>query len=332
MTPPPPPWPAPLAELEPTLVFEAYWRFIAARFGIYLRRLRGEPPPWTSDPVLNRYKFTNVFRATDRVSQEGIRISLDPLSAGSLEEQFFRIILFKLFNKIETWQALTRFLGEEPRLLNFDPDHYDDILEELRARKVKIYSAAYMMPGPSDYRVEGIVRKHSMHLHMLADMLEAGIPRRLREAGSLERAYHVLREVRMLGPFLAYQLLIDVNYGPHLNYGENEFIVPGPGAKEGIKKCFRNPGKRAEADIIILVTTYQDACSRVVTGADAPTLFGRPLQLIDIQNCFCEVAKMSRVNYPEFNLGRSRIKISYSPEKARPLLRPFFPPQWGINS
>jgi len=255
-----------------------------------------------------------------------------PLSAVSFEEQFFRILLFKLFNKIETWTALTAILGEEPRLANFDLDGYDDILEELRARKVKIYSAAYMMPCPADYGKEGITRKHSMHLHMIWDMLAAEIPRRLREAGNLETAYDILRGVRMLGPFLAYQLAIDLNYGPFLGYSENEFIVAGPGAEEGIKKCFRNPEKCSEAAIITWVTRCQDTASRVVTGAGAPRLFGRPLQLIDIQNCFCEIAKYARVAYPEFNNSRTRIKHTYDPKPSPPLPKPVFPAQWKIET
>lgn len=325
-------WPEPIAELEPTLVFESYWKFIAERYAIYLRRLKGEPPPWTADPILSRYKFTNVFRATDRVSQKGIRISLDEISATSIEEQFFRILLFKLFNKIETWQALTALLGEEPRLANFDFARYDGILEELKKSGVKIYSAAYMMPCPADYGVEGIVRKHSMHLHLLKDMLTARIPLYLKEAGTLEGAYSVLRKVRMFGNFTAYQFTIDVNYGPFLGYGENEFIVPGPGAEEGIKKCFANPEKHSFAEIIKRVTENQDECSAVVTGIGAPRLFGRPLQLIDIQNCFCEIAKYARVAHPEFNTSRTRIKQPYAPSWFVPLPEPVFPAQWGINT
>jgi hypothetical protein len=325
-------WPPEIAELEPTLVFESFWRFIDLRYVIYFQRLRGEPPPWTADPVLSKYKFTNVFRACDRVSQEGIRISLDAVSTTSVEEQFFRILLFKLFNKIETWQALTTALGEEPRLANFDLERYDEILEGLRRERVKIYSAAYMMPCPEDYKVEGILRKHTMHLRMIWDMLAASIPALLKRAGNLEGAYNVLRNVRMLGPFLAYQLVIDINYGPYLGYRENEFIVPGPGAEEGVLKCFGNPGKRSATDIIRLVTEYQDILSQVVTGTGAPRLFGRPLQLIDIQNCFCEIAKYARVAHPEFNTERTRIKHSYLPKPGPPLPKPVFPRQWQIDT
>ena len=72
---------------------------------IFFRRLEGCSPPWTHDPILARFKFTNAYRASDRVSQYLIRhvIYEGPQSS---EEVFFRIVLFKVFNKIETWELL----------------------------------------------------------------------------------------------------------------------------------------------------------------------------------------------------------------------------------
>ena len=84
----------------------------------------------------------------------------------------------------------------------------------------------------------------------------------------------------------------DFNYSPHLDYLENDFIVPGPGAQEGFRKCFVNPKKVSEKDIIERFTAFQNQCSGAVLGHGAPALFGRSLQLIDLQNCFCE--KISR--------------------------------------
>src|SRR5829696_7644509 len=55
--------------LRPTPVFETYWRFAAERQAVYLARLRRAPLPWTDDEVLQAHRFTNVFRASDRVSQ-----------------------------------------------------------------------------------------------------------------------------------------------------------------------------------------------------------------------------------------------------------------------
>jgi alpha-glutamyl/putrescinyl thymine pyrophosphorylase clade 1 len=71
------------------------------------------PGPWTDDPVLSRHKFTNVYRAADRVSQYLIR---DVVYAGPQdpEEVVFRVLLFKFFNRIETWKLLCDRLGGMP--------------------------------------------------------------------------------------------------------------------------------------------------------------------------------------------------------------------------
>ena len=54
-------------------VHDAYWRFAARRHEIFLRRTRGDSEPWSDDVILQRFKFCNTFRATDRVSQYLIR-------------------------------------------------------------------------------------------------------------------------------------------------------------------------------------------------------------------------------------------------------------------
>lgn len=54
-------------------VYELYWTFASRRQQAFERRAAGEPAPWTDDPILRAYKFCNVFRAADRVSQYLIR-------------------------------------------------------------------------------------------------------------------------------------------------------------------------------------------------------------------------------------------------------------------
>ena len=56
-------------QFQPSPVFDTYWRFAARRQAMYEARVTGQPPPWTTDPVLRTHRFTNCFRAADRVSQ-----------------------------------------------------------------------------------------------------------------------------------------------------------------------------------------------------------------------------------------------------------------------
>ena len=90
---------------RPTVVYGSYWRFAAERQEVFFRKLEGLPAPWTQDPILTRHKFTNAYRASDRVSQFLIRHVVYE-GDQSPEEVFFRTILFKIFNKIETWEML----------------------------------------------------------------------------------------------------------------------------------------------------------------------------------------------------------------------------------
>jgi hypothetical protein len=61
--------------------------------------------------------------------------------------------------------------------------------------------------------------------------------------------------------------------------------------------------------------------------------FGRPLQLIDTQNVYCELSKYCRAIAPGTTAGSKRIKQRYSVPngtvKRDPA--PFFPPMWGLN-
>ena len=93
-----------------TVAYDTFWKFATERQEVFFRKMGGSAPPWTDDPIIERYKFTNAYRASDRVSQYIIRNVIYE-GAQSVPEVFFRIILFKLFNKIETWELLKSRLG-----------------------------------------------------------------------------------------------------------------------------------------------------------------------------------------------------------------------------
>ena len=45
-------------------------QFIIDRYGIYYAKdVLKLPAPWTKNPILSTYKFTNIFRENDRVSK-----------------------------------------------------------------------------------------------------------------------------------------------------------------------------------------------------------------------------------------------------------------------
>ncbi|MEU9064573.1 nucleotide kinase domain-containing protein [Streptomyces sp. NPDC048430] len=310
--------------LQPTPVFDTYWRFASARQAVYEARLAGRRQPWSDDPILTGHRFTNCYRAADRVSQAVIG---DVIYQGpqQWEDVFFRTLLFKIFNKESTWQRLTRATGEV-RWSRYDYQAYDHVLSTAFAKGERLYSAAYIVPPPQ----LGEKRKHRNHLRLLELMMTTGAPGRVLEAPTMREAYEVLLSYPALGPFLAYQFIIDLNYAPQLTFSEMDFVVPGPGARDGIRKCFGPAADGIEADVIrYMAKSQEDHFARLQLPFKG--LRGRPLQLIDCQNLFCEVDKYARVAHPEIAgiSGRSRIKQAYRHDAAP--LRAWFPPKWNLN-
>jgi len=73
-------------------VYELYWYFASARQRAFERRVSGQPPPWTDDDILRGYKFCNVFRAADRVSQYMIRDVCYHNESCAAEDRLFQIM------------------------------------------------------------------------------------------------------------------------------------------------------------------------------------------------------------------------------------------------
>jgi hypothetical protein len=161
-------------------------------------------------------------------------------------------------------------------------------------------------------------------------MMREDLAQRIPGAKSMCQVYETLLSYPTIGPFLAYQYATDINYTGLTRFSEMEFVVPGPGARDGLRKCFADFGGLTESDLIRLVTERQNVEFERL-GILFPSLWGRPLQLIDCQNLFCEVDKYARVKHPEVAglSGRTRIKQRYEPT-IKPLGF-WYPPSWGLN-
>ena len=309
---------------KPSVLYSTLWRFAAERQRIYLQRVAGQPQPWTRDPVLSTYRFTNAFRAADRVSQYLIRMAYSDHDAND-DTLFLRTLLFKIFNKIDTWESIVRETGL-PAADRFDHLACDELLDRLRGFGNAIYSAAYIMP--SGGRSGGT--KHRMHLQLLRRMLDDRLPAKLRHSRSLKDAYDLLLAYPTLGPFLAFQYAIDLNYTTLTSHSEWSFVVAGPGALDGLSKCFESLGEYSPEDVILWLSDRQEVeFRREALHFDG--LWGRSLRPIDVQNLLCEVSKYTRATHPEIKgrAGRGRIKQRFSSAGSVP--KPFFPPKWELN-
>lgn len=308
-------------------VYELYWKFAAERQRVFEARVAGAPWPWTKDRILREYKFCNVYRAADRVSQYLIHDVAYHDDDSSLEDRLFQIVAFRNFSNIATWETVTEILGRTPRIADLQLGTFEAALTDAKERNGGLYTGAFILCATNAY---GRKTKHLNHVELFRDMfVRSRLAERILEAASLEKVYELLHTFPLMGDFMSYQMAIDLNYSEHVNFSENDFTKPGPGALRGIKKVFSDLGGMTPQEVIMWMVDNQEAeFGRL--GLEFDGLWGRPIQAIDAQNLFCETDKYCREAVPELASARSRIKSRYA--SAPKPMKLFFPPKWGINA
>lgn len=264
----------------------AYLDFVGERHRVWQQRLLGLQAPWTDDPILQRNKFTNVYRVLDYGSQFLLRELLNEpgITAG---DALARAFLYRMSNEPKTWEHTKAEMGYYPQAGDLG-DVLGELWGEYRDAGNRVFSGAYtIMPLPGvkgfDKALE-VVRMARDAFHPHSDTC---VTDRFLQAGSMEERFKVLRGIPNVGDFIAMQVLTDFGYSPFgADQDENEFVVPGPGARKGANELFAT-GKRA-ADVITWCR------ERVLELPDCPTLQGRPPSMMDIQNTLCEFSKYAR--------------------------------------
>ena len=311
-------------------IMKYYFYFIQERMNMFWRKVDGcSYGCWSKDPILKIYKFTNVYRATDRVSQYLIRnVIYKNIEQFTPEDILLRILVFKIFNKVETWEFLEQNLKEPLTVDSFNPHHISILLSN-RQKDVPIFSNAYMMTG-SHKLYDHLTTKHEKWLTMVQkEFIEKNLFSKIINSSSMEDVYNKLYDCSFIGGFLAYQYTIDFNYSPYLNFSENSFVKAGIGAIRGIKKCFLSYGDNYEDAIRYVQEHFSDLQKKYGFTGFKPLPNHKPT-LIDLQNCFCETDKYLRAKMPELVVDNVRIKQKYK-ESSDPI-KFYFPNKWNIKT
>ena len=200
-------------------------------------------------------------------------------------------------------------------------------MESAKARYGGLYTGAFILCATKAY---GFDEKHRNHVGLFKHMfLRERLDRTIEGANSLEQVVQALQAFPLMGPFMAYQTAIDLNYSELLDFSENDYTQAGPGALRGLKKAFVDLGDFSPADAILWMAERQEVeFDRLKLPFGG--LFGRPLHGIDCQNLFCEFDKYCREAAPELVSNRSRIKARFAPSSER--LPLFFPPKWKLDA
>lgn len=310
---------------QPTLNLENFrhlHRWIVDRYAVHIRKdVEKLPAPWTDNPIIQEFRFTNVRREHDKETKWVIENVCK--ADMTVANKWMNLILFRMVNKSKTCE-------------HFMPIDFDRVDWE------KINN--YVMTAPDDYvmftnafktsGVKGAAAKALGHTSAFKDK-EHGVPplisviqycQSIYEKGDLinaicscnnaQQVFQALQGVPGIGYFLAYQIFVDYTYCPESPWSENEFVVAGPGARRGLDCVFANrDGMTYEESLFWLRDNWQTICDWLQLPWNPDQIFvdldpeDRYMNVMSLQNCHCEISKYIRAVEGS---GRPRNKYHYT--------------------
>jgi hypothetical protein len=277
--------------------------FINERHHIYLMRQAGAKPPWTNDPILQQYRFCNVFRELDRTTIWIREHWREPWATSS--ELWFWMVVARMFNYIPTLQVLNRFVPDQ-----WNPDRVQTILEIQKEEGNKIYTSAYMLRGPAGGgdKIEYTIWKI---LQPLWDAQQGSntIPFDFKKLPTLQSTAKWLQGFHGIGPFLAYEIVTDLRHTRYLKDAPdiNTWANAGPGAIRGLNRLLGRPlkSKMKQEEAVYLMTGILNnlepnlALNKPLSPMRPLPPWVAQLELRDIEHSLCEVDKYLRVKKGE---------------------------------
>jgi hypothetical protein len=275
------------AEVIPKLGVEGFFAFLRERYRIHLRRCSGQAAPWTEDPILRAWRFCNVRREDDKVT-EWFRANIrGPLRNDS--KVLFATIAFRWFNTIFTGEILKSYLlkGEWPR------HEIEYMLGSYREEGIQIFTGAFMInSAPGKPKHVDVLD----NLSWVRGNTHSPFFGRAPEGLTKEQFFNEVLRIPRLGNFAAYQVVVDLQYTYLLESAPDlqTFTVAGPGCAKGLGLCFHEDPTHfkygSKADQVAMLTWMRSLLADSRDSVLWPSAWP-PFYLSDIENGLCEYAK-----------------------------------------
>lgn len=281
------PYPKPTAKNAGS--WESYLYFVWEREAIRIARENGYTAPWTDDPILRDYKFTNVRRKEDRVSIWIINNIIKPYKMR--EDLWFTLLIARLVNWPPTLKLLLDDLVIPCDPKKFSAYHFSKIIEDFKLKTNKVYSGAYMV-YPTKMDIGGN-KSESLAKYIIGSAIENADEIRdsiFKGEPSIERVITTLSKCFGISTFIAGQVAADLTYGAYLENASDvcTFAPIGPGSTKGLNYLYDlKPGHiwKQENFNKVLIEAYTRVNEEL--GITDITLH-------DIQSTFCEFSKYVR--------------------------------------
>ncbi|MBS3151857.1 hypothetical protein J4230_00445 [Candidatus Woesearchaeota archaeon] len=289
-----------------------FWYFVCERQSVWYKRFCCKlDPPWTKDIILQKERFTNVYRELDPGTIYAINNILEV--DAPKQDKIFNTMFYRLVGSSNTHKEV----GFQ-KLSYFNPEHLEAKMKYIRdVEKKSVFTAAYMVSGYSKMgskdKVENVVRLFTK-LRNSFDSIYSDI----QGCKNSEEVYNVIRGLYGFGNFLSYQILVDLLYPLRickgkslLPYSHDDWASAGPGAKIGIELLLKKGLKFSNLDVMMWLRKNQ--CEEFLRfGLNFNYLTDDKgdkieLSLANIQNCLCEFHKYIKIRD---GTGRGRRKFT----------------------
>lgn len=307
----------------------------ALRWGAkgYKNETTGANDAFTRDPIMQQYRFCNVFRELDRVTA-WIRYNIRRRYADH-PDLWLMLAIARYINWPETLQELIDAKnGCWPGDADFNPTALGYTLDCLKDVKGKLYTGAYMIRAESNPKAEWYSWTKQQYIARIvigrlwedreswrgigapcptcingapepygcSDCLNTGYAQ---GPSSMEQVWERFQQPRYIGwgPFMAYQVVVDMRHTRLLSDAPdiNTWAALGPGSRRGLNRLAGRPvdyalSQEQGLDEMMFIWGEQD-------NYRAPWV--PRIELSDIQNALCETDKYIRALSGE---GRPRAR------------------------
>lgn len=310
-----------------------FFAFARTRHAITLARAAGQPRPWTDDPILQQYRFTNVFREMDRTTvwiREHVRSRLEGLEPWQI---VLGMVLARTFNRVET---LEQIFCQERLVPRTDPIAWSYLRGEVTGAELCLYmrrhcpkpwvTGAYIVKTPDGMdKLDGAL--------WIVEQARQRLPATVARPGalaSMQSLHERLVTYPYLGGFTAYEIVSDLR---HTAVGRDwpdimTWAHAGPGAVRGLHRVHgrdhKKPLPQAQglAEMRELLELSRDDghwpqlstffgpgrdtyVQKIEHGVPAPGEWPR-WEMREVEHTLCEFDKMERVR-----LGQGRPRGVY---------------------
>lgn len=312
---------------------DAFFEYARQRQLCYV--MKNANPEWcTPDPILREYSFCNVFREDDKTTRwlaEHVRKPLDKARSPNL---MLAVVLFRMFNRIETGEAMFRddnLLGDASAFDEYvrtgKTSHLRQAALKRLGKKGPFVTGSYIIAGPGGMsKLDGMLKVVDQFRRGRAQLGTAGelgweeaVERLQRGKWSMEVLHNWFSQFDYFGNFHAYEIVTDLRWTHLLRRATDIYTwaSPGPGCRRGLNRVFgrdkdAKPWSSREAlleemDIILeessRVGQWSNFAHKMMDlhGVKTPLAW----EMRDVEHTLCEFDKYERTRAGE---GRPRGK------------------------